>query len=91
MTKNALKRHYNALKEANMNYNKLTLRISSDEMNIKTLEKRNYAIITERVNIQRIIEDKIKVEQEYNSLDKDRVALSRIRTIMEKEIPLNNA
>ena len=88
MTKNALKQHYNALKEANMNYNKLTLRISSDEMNIKTLEKRNYAIITERVNIQRIIEDKIKVEQEYNSLDKDRVALSRIRTIMEKEIPL---
>lgn len=88
MTKNALKQHYNALKEANMNYNKLTLRISSDEMSIKTLEKRNYAIITERVNIQRIIEDKIKVEQEYNSLDKDRVALSRIRTIMEKEIPL---
>jgi len=88
MTKNALKHHYNALKEANMNYNKLTLRISSDEMSIKTLEKRNYAIITERVNIQRIIEDKIKVEQEYNSLDKDRVALSRIRTIMEKEIPL---
>ena len=88
MTKNALKHHYNALKEANMNYNKLTLRISSDEMSIKTLEKRNYAIITERVNIQRIIEDKIKVEQEYNILDKDRVALSRIRTIMEKEIPL---
>lgn len=88
MTKNALKQHYNALKEANMNYNKLTLRISSDEMSIKTLEKRNYSIITERVNIQRIIEDKIKVEQEYNSLDKDRVALSRIRTIMEKEIPL---
>lgn len=88
MTKNALKQHYNALKEANMNYNKLTLRISSDEMSIKTLEKRNYAIITERVNIQRIIEDKIKVEQEYNSLDKDRIALSRIRTIMEKEIPL---
>ena len=88
MTKNALKQHYNALKEANMNYNKLTLRISSDEMSIKTLEKRNYAIITERINIQRIIEDKIKVEQEYNSLDKDRVALSRIRTIMEKEIPL---
>lgn len=88
MTKNALKQHYNALKEANMNYNKLTLRISSDEMSTKTLEKRNYAIITERVNIQRIIEDKIKVEQEYNSLDKDRVALSRIRTIMEKEIPL---
>lgn len=88
ITKNALKQHYNALKEANMNYNKLTLRISSDEMSIKTLEKRNYAIITERVNIQRIIEDKIKVEQEYNSLDKDRVALSRIRTIMEKEIPL---
>ena len=88
MTKNALKQHYNALKEANMNYNKLTLRISSDEMNIKTLEKRNYAIITERVNIQRIIEDKIKVEQEYNSLDKDRVALSRVRVIMEKEIPL---
>lgn len=88
MTKNALKQHYNALKEVNMNYNKLTLRISSDEMSIKTLEKRNYAIITERVNIQRIIEDKIKVEQEYNSLDKDRVALSRIRTIMEKEIPL---
>jgi hypothetical protein len=88
MTKNALKQHYNALKEANMNYNKITLRISSDEMSIKTLEKRNYAIITERVNIQRIIEDKIKVEQEYNSLDKDRVALSRIRTIMEKEIPL---
>lgn len=88
MTKNALKQHYNALKEANMNYNKLTLRISSDELSIKTLEKRNYAIITERVNIQRIIEDKIKVEQEYNSLDKDRVALSRIRTIMEKEIPL---
>ena len=88
MTKNALKQHYNALKEANMNYNKLTLRISSDEMSIKTLEKRNYAIITERVNIQRIVEDKIKVEQEYNSLDKDRVALSRIRTIMEKEIPL---
>lgn len=88
MTKNALKQHYNALKEANMNYNKLTLRISSDEMSIKTLEKHNYAIITERVNIQRIIEDKIKVEQEYNSLDKDRVALSRIRTIMEKEIPL---
>lgn len=88
MTKNALKQHYNALKEANMNYNKLTLRISSDEMSIKTLEKRNYTIITERVNIQRIIEDKIKVEQEYNSLDKDRVALSRIRTIMEKEIPL---
>lgn len=88
MTKNALKQYYNALKEANMNYNKLTLRISSDEMSIKTLEKRNYAIITERVNIQRIIEDKIKVEQEYNSLDKDRVALSRIRTIMEKEIPL---
>ena len=88
MTKNALKQHYNALKEANMNYNKLTLRISSDEMSIKTLEKRNYDIITERVNIQRIIEDKIKVEQEYNSLDKDRVALSRIRTIMEKEIPL---
>lgn len=88
MTKNALKQHYNALKEANMNYNKLTLRISSDEMSIKTLEKRNYAIITERVNIQRIIEDKIKVEQEYNNLDKDRVALSRIRTIMEKEIPL---
>lgn len=88
MTKNALKQHYNALKEANMNYNKLTLRISSDDINIKTLEKRNYAIITERVNIQRIIEDKIKVEQEYNSLDKDRVALSRIRTIMEKEIPL---
>lgn len=88
MTKNALKQHYNALKEANMNYNKLTLRISSDEMSIKTLEKRNYAIITERVNIQRIIEDKIKVEQEYNSLDKDRVALSRIRIIMEKEIPL---
>lgn len=88
MTKNALKQHYNALKEANMNYNKLTLRISSDEMSIKTLEKRNYAIITERVNIQRVIEDKIKVEQEYNSLDKDRVALSRIRTIMEKEIPL---
>ena len=88
MTKNALKQHYNALKEANMNYNKLTLRISSDEMSIKTLEKRNYAIITERVNIQRIIEDKVKVEQEYNSLDKDRVALSRIRTIMEKEIPL---
>lgn len=88
MTKNALKQHYNALKEANMNYNKLTLRISSDEMSIKTLEKRNYVIITERVNIQRIIEDKIKVEQEYNSLDKDRVALSRIRTIMEKEIPL---
>lgn len=88
MTKNALKQHYNALKEANMNYNKLTLRISSDEMSIKTLEKRNYAIISERVNIQRIIEDKIKVEQEYNSLDKDRVALSRIRTIMEKEIPL---
>lgn len=88
MTKNALKQHYNALKDANMNYNKLTLRISSDEMSIKTLEKRNYAIITERVNIQRIIEDKIKVEQEYNSLDKDRVALSRIRTIMEKEIPL---
>lgn len=88
MTKNALKQHYNALKEANMNYNKLTLRISSDEMSIKALEKRNYAIITERVNIQRIIEDKIKVEQEYNSLDKDRVALSRIRTIMEKEIPL---
>lgn len=88
MTKNALKQHYNALKEANMNYNKLTLRISSDEMSIKTLEKRNYAIIAERVNIQRIIEDKIKVEQEYNSLDKDRVALSRIRTIMEKEIPL---
>lgn len=88
MTKNALKQHYNALKEANMNYNKLTLRISSDEMSIKILEKRNYAIITERVNIQRIIEDKIKVEQEYNSLDKDRVALSRIRTIMEKEIPL---
>ena len=88
MTKNALKQHYNAFKEANMNYNKLTLRISSDEMSIKTLEKRNYAIITERVNIQRIIEDKIKVEQEYNSLDKDRVALSRIRTIMEKEIPL---
>lgn len=88
MTKNVLKQHYNALKEANMNYNKLTLRISSDEMSIKTLEKRNYAIITERVNIQRIIEDKIKVEQEYNSLDKDRVALSRIRTIMEKEIPL---
>ena len=88
MTKNALKQHYNALKEANMNYNNLTLRISSDEMSIKTLEKRNYAIITERVNIQRIIEDKIKVEQEYNSLDKDRVALSRIRTIMEKEIPL---
>lgn len=88
MTKNALKQHYNALKEANMNYNKLTLRISSDEMSIKTLEKRNYAIITERVNIQRIIEDKIKVEQEYNSLDKDRVTLSRIRTIMEKEIPL---
>ena len=88
MTKNALKQHYNALKEANMNYNKLTLRISSDEMSIKTLEKRNYAIITERVNVQRIIEDKIKVEQEYNSLDKDRVALSRIRTIMEKEIPL---
>lgn len=88
MTKNALKQHYNALKEANMNYNKLTLRISSDEVSIKTLEKRNYAIITERVNIQRIIEDKIKVEQEYNSLDKDRVALSRIRTIMEKEIPL---
>lgn len=88
MTKNALKQHYNALKEANMNYNKLTLRITSDEMSIKTLEKRNYAIITERVNIQRIIEDKIKVEQEYNSLDKDRVALSRIRTIMEKEIPL---
>jgi len=83
MTKNALKHHYNALKEANMNYNKLTLRISCDEMSIKTLEKRNYAIITERVNIQRIIEDKIKVEQEYNSLDKDRVALSRIRTIME--------
>ena len=88
MTKNALKQHYNALKEANMNYNKLTLIISSDEMSIKTLEKRNYAIITERVNIQRIIEDKVKVEQEYNSLDKDRVALSRIRTIMEKEIPL---
>nr|DAG05771.1 MAG TPA: ATPase [Myoviridae sp. ctkfK18] len=88
MTKNALKQHYNALKEANMNYNKLTLRISSDEMSIKTLEKRNYAIITERVNIQRIIEDKIKVEQEYNSLDKDRVALSRVRVIMEKEIPL---
>lgn len=88
MTKNALKQHYNALKDANMNYNKLTIRISSDEMSIKTLEKRNYAIITERVNIQRIIEDKIKVEQEYNSLDKDRVALSRIRTIMEKEIPL---
>ena len=71
-----------------MNYNKLTLRISSDEMSIKTLEKRNYSIITERVNIQRIIEDKIKVEQEYNSLDKDRVALSRVRVIMEKEIPL---
>ena len=88
MTKNALKQHYNALKEANMNYNKLTLRISSDEMSIKTLEKRNYAIITERVNIQRIVEDKIKVEQEYNSLDKDRVALSRVRVIMEKEIPL---
>lgn len=88
MTKNALKQHYNALKEANMNYNKLTLRISSDEMSIKTLEKRNYSIITERVNIQRIIEDKIKVEQEYNSLDKDRVALSRVRVIMEKEIPL---
>ena len=88
MTKNALKQHYNALKEANMNYNKLTLIISSDEMSIKTLEKRNYAIITERVNIQRIIEDKIKVEQEYNSLDKDRVALSRVRVIMEKEIPL---
>lgn len=88
ITKNALKQHYNALKEANMNYNKLTLRITSDELSIKTLEKRNYAIITERVNIQRIIEDKIKVEQEYNSLDKDRVALSRIRTIMEKEIPL---
>lgn len=88
MTKNALKQHYNALKEANMNYNKLTLRISSDEMSIKTLEKRNYSIIAERVNIQRIIEDKIKVEQEYNSLDKDRVALSRVRVIMEKEIPL---
>lgn len=88
MTKNALKQHYNALKDANMNYNKLTLRISSDEMSIKTLEKRNYAIVTERVNIQRIIEDKIKVEQEYNSLDKDRVALSRVRVIMEKEIPL---
>ena len=88
MTKSQLKNHYDELIYSKNNYNRVAMSISAKELSIKALEKRNYAIISERINIQRLIEDKIKVENEFNSLDKDRVALSRIRIIMEKEIPL---
>lgn len=88
MTKYALDVHYNDLMYSRDNYQKKKNSILVRDNTIKSLEQRNYAIISERVNIQRTIEDKVKVENEFNVLDKDRVALSRIRTIMEKEIPL---
>ena len=88
MNKHQLKNHYSELIYSKNNYNRVETSINTKELSIKALEKRNYSIISERVNIEHLIDDKIKVEKEFNSLDKDRTVLARVRAIMEKEIPL---
>lgn len=88
MTKYQLTSYYNELLSSRNNYKDVKESITIHNINIKSLEQRNYAILSDRINIKRTIDDKIKVENEFNNLDKDRIALSRVRFIMEKEIPL---
>lgn len=55
---------------------------------IKSLEDNNKDIIYKIANLERTIEDRKEIENEYLKLDKEKTLFGRCRYILEKEIPL---